>query len=192
MRGEQCRSGTTARQALLWAGPVRAGAIWRAGQSAKTSFSSGGGGFSGQGWCCITLGGLPAFCERLPQVELRRAHHRFANRLRAGARSLRRAWDRRLVRDRWHARLAGHSQRFRQREAGRVRPPRAAAQDTERGGRGPVQQAQQGVCLDDGGEPAGQGGVGALTGELGQVVGDQGRGGAGEDAAALAPRLPGA
>ena len=54
-------------------------------------------------------------------------------------------------------------------------------------------QAQQGVRLDDGGEPAGQGGVGALAGELRQVVGDQGRGGgAGEGAAALAPGLPGA
>ena len=46
-------------------------------------------------------------------------------------------------------------------------------------------QAQQGVRLDDGGEPSGQGGVGALAGELRQVVGDQGRGGgAGEGAVA--------
>ena len=54
-------------------------------------------------------------------------------------------------------------------------------------------QAEQGVRLDDGGEPAGQGGVGALAGEFRQMVGDQGRrGGAGEGAAALAPSLPGA
>ena len=53
--------------------------------------------------------------------------------------------------------------------------------------------AQEGVRLDDGGEPAGQGGVGALAGELRQVVGDQGRrGGAGEGAVVLAPGLPGA
>ena len=37
-------------------------------------------------------------------------------------------------------------------------------------------QAQQGVRLDDGGEPAG---VGALAGELREVVGGQGRGGRG-------------
>ena len=36
-------------------------------------------------------------------------------------------------------------------------------------------QAQQGVRLDDGGEPSGQGGVGALAGEFREVVGDQGR-----------------
>ena len=36
----------------IWAGPVRAGATWRAGQSAKTSFSSGGGGFS---WAGLVL-----------------------------------------------------------------------------------------------------------------------------------------
>ena len=106
----------------IWAGPVR-GADGARGKAPRPHSAPAAADFPGRGWCCITLGGLPAFCERLPQVELRRAHHRFANRLRAGARSLRRAWDRRLVRDRWHARLAGHSQRFRQREAGRVRPP---------------------------------------------------------------------
>ena len=36
----------------IWAGPVRAGATWRAGQSAETSFSSGGGGFS---WAGLVL-----------------------------------------------------------------------------------------------------------------------------------------
>jgi hypothetical protein len=54
-------------------------------------------------------------------------------------------------------------------------------------------EAEQGVRLGDGGEPAGEGRVGPLAGEFGQVVGDQGRGGGGgAGAVALAPRLPGA
>src|SRR6185312_1542575 len=36
----------------IWAGPVRAGPTWRVGQSAETSFSAGGGGFS---WAGLVL-----------------------------------------------------------------------------------------------------------------------------------------
>jgi hypothetical protein len=54
----------------------------------------------------------------------------------------------------------------------------------------PVEGRAQQVRRDDGREPACQGDAGALSGGLGEMVGDQGRGR--DHALRLAPRLPGA
>ena len=62
----------------------------------------------------------------------------------------------------------------------------------QRGIAGIERQAEQGVRLGDRGEPAGQGRVGALAGEPGQMIGDQGGGGgSGRRALVPAPCLPG-
>ena len=90
--------------------PGRSGQVRFARGKRRDRISSGGGGFSWAGLVLHHPRRLVRFLRTLATGRTAPCPSPFANRLRAGARSLRRAWDRRLVPDRWHARLAGYSQ----------------------------------------------------------------------------------